>query len=336
MRVAVVSIVYKKTPPDGYGGIERVVYTMVEGLVKAGHDVTLFAIPGSYCSGKTIEVPGYDPAKAPSGIMRPSDALSEEPLFRAMEEYLSTNPVDIIHDWSFDNLYVLRHPEKFPFVISTCIPPTPGYQRQNLVACSAAHAKQCGGTTRYVHYGLELDKYEYSYTKKDYFIHISKIARYKGQHLAALAFRKTKENLVIAGNVEDRLYYRAVLKPTLWISPNVSYIGEIQGTNRYLKDAKALIQTPRWFDAFPLVVLESFASATPVIGFAEGGVPEQIASGVNGFLCSDANTLREAVNRIDEIKPRDCRDYAEEHFSDARMVRDYVELYQRAMDRDIW
>ncbi|HEY3277430.1 MAG TPA: glycosyltransferase family 4 protein [Syntrophorhabdaceae bacterium] len=335
MKIAVVSIVFKKTPPDGYGGIERVVYTLVEGLVKAGHDVTLFAIPGSYCSGKTVEVPGYDPSKAPSGIRRPSDVISEEPLCAAMEEYLRANPVDVIHDWSFQNLFVLRHPE-IPSVISTCIPPAPDYRRQNLVACSAAHARQCGGATRYVQYGLELDKYDYSYDKKDYFIHISKIARYKAQHLAALAFRRIPEKLLIAGNIEDKLYYHTVLKPLLWFSPNVSYIGEIQGTNKYLRDARALIQTPRWFDAFPLVVLEAFASGTPVIGFAEGGVPEQIVHGVNGFLCNSVESLRSAVGRIDEVRPQDCRAYAEEHFSDARMARDYVELYTRVMDGEVW
>jgi len=51
---------------------------VVEELVRQGHEVTLFATPGSYCSGTTIEVPGYDPSKAPSGITKLSDIISEE------------------------------------------------------------------------------------------------------------------------------------------------------------------------------------------------------------------------------------------------------------------
>ena len=43
-------------------------------------------------------------------------------------------------DWSFLNLFALRHPDRVPFVISTSIPPPHGYARPNLVACSAAHA----------------------------------------------------------------------------------------------------------------------------------------------------------------------------------------------------
>lgn len=336
MRIAVISTVYKATPPEGYGGIERVVYTLAEQLVRDGHDVTLFGTSGSYCSGNTMAIPSYDPLKAPTGIKTESDAISEEPLYEKMQEYLREHPVDLIHDWSFQNFYVLRHPEKFPFVISTCIPPLPDYQRPNLVACSRAHAALLGESTRYVYYGLDLNEWKFNYSKKRHFIHISKIAKYKAQHLAIRIARKAGKKLILAGNVEDRLYYYSIIKPLLWISSDIDYIGEIQGTNDHLLEAAALIQTPRWFDAFPLVILEAFASGTPVISFAEGGIPEQIVDGVNGFLCKTSNDLASAMERVLEINPRDCRAYAEEHFSVKRMADDYAELYQRVIDGESW
>jgi len=336
MRIAVVSTVYKATPPVGYGGIERIVYALVEQLVRDGHDVTLFAVPGSHCSGKTVEVEGHDYLRAPSCIINKSDMISEEPLYVTMKEYLSDNPVDVIHDWSFQNLFVLRHPEVFPFIISTCFPPLSDYKRPNLVACSNAHAVLCGGSTKYIHYGLNLNEYKFSYSKKDYFIHIAKIAKHKGQHLAVMAFRKTRERLEIAGNIENALYYRLIIKPLLWISPNVSYLGEIQGTNDSLCGARALIQTPRWFDAFPLVILEAFASGTPVISFPEGGIPEQIINGLNGYLCKDTDEIISAVNNISQIKPQDCRSYAEEYFSVSRMSKEYTVLYNRVIDGESW
>ena len=43
MRVAVLSPVWFPVPPTGYGGIEWVVSLLADGLVDAGHDVTLFA-----------------------------------------------------------------------------------------------------------------------------------------------------------------------------------------------------------------------------------------------------------------------------------------------------
>ncbi len=336
MRVGVVSTIFKKTPPDGYGGIERVVHILVEALVRAGHEVTLFATPGSHCSGTTVEVAGYDPATAPSGITSKADILSEELLYEAMTAHLKAHPVDIIHDWSFQNLYVLRHPEKFPYIISTCIPPAPDFIRQNLVACSRAHARLCGSTTKHVYYGLDLDSFQYSFRKEPHFIHISKIARYKGQHLAILAALRTGSRLSIAGNIEESLYFYTMIKPFVALFPKISYIGEIHGTNQHLLKATALVQTPRWFDAFPLVILEAFASGTPVIGLAEGGIPEQIVNGVNGFLCHNTGDIAAAMDNISQVKPETCRQYAEEHFTAARMAQDYVKLYQQVRDGETW
>ncbi len=336
MRIAIISTVYKATPPKGYGGIERVVHTFVEQLIKEGHDVTLFGTSGSYCKGKTIVIDQYDSVNAPAGIHSKSDKISEEPLYEAVKKHLRDNPVDIIHDWSFDNAFVMRHPKEFPFVISTCIPPFKGYKRPNLVACSDAHAKLCGANTQFVHYGLDLNNWPYQYEKKEHFIHISKIVKYKGQHLAALAARKAKVPLLLAGNIEDIPYYYFFLKPLLLICPTVSTIGEIDGTENYLPYARALVQTPKWFDAFPLVILEAFASGTPVIALDQGGVKEQVKNGVNGFLCKSVADISKGMKNIHKISPETCRKYAEENFSVKRMVKDYVLLYEKAINGDTW
>lgn len=336
MRIVVISIPYHATPPVGYGGIERVVHTLVEQLVRDGHEVTLFGASGSYCSGRTIEISAYDPSKAPSGVWKASDVISEEPLYEAVSEYLKGHWVDVIHDWSFQNLFVLRHLKRFPFVISTCVPPSPGYSRPNLVGASRAHAALFKGNARFVHYGLDLGKWAYNYSPQSYFIHISKIARYKGQHLAIRAARKSGKEMILAGNIESRLYYYTIVKPLLLVSPTVRYIGEIQGTSRYLPGASALIQTPCWFDAFPLVILEAFASGTPVISFSEGGISEQIIDGLNGFLCNTLSELVSAMKNIGDIKPQDCRTFAEEHFSVQRMASDYLKLYERVIEGEKW
>ena len=47
LRVAVVAPPWIPVPPHGYGGIEAVVDLVCEALVARGHDVTLFAAPGS-------------------------------------------------------------------------------------------------------------------------------------------------------------------------------------------------------------------------------------------------------------------------------------------------
>ena len=52
MRIAVVAPVWFPVPPTGYGGIELVVSLLADGLVDAGHDVTLFASGGSRLDGE--------------------------------------------------------------------------------------------------------------------------------------------------------------------------------------------------------------------------------------------------------------------------------------------
>src|SRR5471030_2844859 len=52
MRVAVLSPVWFPVPPTGYGGIEWVVWLLADGLVDAGHEVTLFAAGDSHTRAK--------------------------------------------------------------------------------------------------------------------------------------------------------------------------------------------------------------------------------------------------------------------------------------------
>jgi glycosyltransferase involved in cell wall biosynthesis len=265
-----------------------------------------------------------------------SEFLSEEALYGAMVRELSSDRFDLIHDFSFDNLFVRRHPERLPFLASSCVPPRPGVRPPNVVACSEIHAQLYGPGARFVRYGLNLSDWPTRFDKERHLVHIAKIAPYKGQHEAAIAAAMAGRDLQIVGNVEHALYYRAVVAPLAFLLPGVSYLGETTSTSQALLPAAALVQTPKWFDAFPLIVLEALASGTPVIAYDEGGVREQIEHGVNGLLCNGVRELTEMMGRVDEIDSRACRAYAEAHFSIGRMADDYQELYQRVMAGESW
>ena len=336
MKILVVSTVYNSTPPVGYGGIQRVVHWLVEALVRAGHEVTLLAPPRSHCSGRTIHVDAYDPTRPWEAVGSSSDLMSEEPLYQAMVELLAREQFDVVHDWSFFNLYVQRHPERLPFVVSTCIPPEPGFSRPNLVACSAAHAALIGGATRHVHYGLPLHDWPFRAVKTEPIIHIGKIGWFKAQHKALLASMRAGIPLVLAGNVEQPWYFNAAVRPLLALNRRATHIGEIDGARAHLLATKALMQTPQTFDCFPLTVLEALACGTPVIATRNGGIPEQIEHGVQGFLCDDVGSLAQAMRDVDRIDPSACRRHAEAHFSDTRMVRDYVALYRGVAAGERW
>ncbi|MBV9897492.1 MAG: glycosyltransferase, partial [Chloroflexi bacterium] len=54
MNIAQLAPPFETIPPIGYGGTERVVYTLTEELVRRGHQVTLFAAGDSRTSARLV------------------------------------------------------------------------------------------------------------------------------------------------------------------------------------------------------------------------------------------------------------------------------------------
>jgi len=56
LKIAILAPVWFAVPPIGYGGIEWIVWLLADGLVDAGHDVTLFASGDSRTKAKLVAV----------------------------------------------------------------------------------------------------------------------------------------------------------------------------------------------------------------------------------------------------------------------------------------
>ena len=54
LRIAQIAPLVERVPPKKYGGTERVVYHLTEGLVEKGHDVTLFASGDSLTTARLV------------------------------------------------------------------------------------------------------------------------------------------------------------------------------------------------------------------------------------------------------------------------------------------
>jgi glycosyltransferase involved in cell wall biosynthesis len=75
-----------------------------------------------------------------------------------------------------------------------------------------------------------------------------------------------------------------------------------------LRSAEALLVPSVCFEGFPIVILEAFASGTPVIASRIGSLAELVDDGVNGLLVEPGNpgALRDAIMRIRE-RPHEAR-----------------------------
>ncbi len=333
MRIAIIAPLAKPVPPRGYGGIERVVHEFSEGLVRAGHQVTLFARTGSKSSGTLVEI---DPKQGEiTGLHSAKDFLIEEPIVPTVEAWLKENSVDVIHDWSLLYLLQQRRPGIAPMVLSSCIPPPPG-KWQNLVAAGSAHAKLFGNETPYVHYGLDFSRVEPLPKATGPLAHIAKISPSKAQHRAILAAMMAKREVNIVGNIEHQRYYNFVIRPLVALTKYAQYVGEAPGTASALKDSLGLIQTPSWFEVLPLVGIEAAALGRPMIGWRSGGVPEEIEEGRNGFVVDSLSSLADAMEKVRSIDPRECRAFAQERFGLDVMIANYLRIYERVIAGETW
>ena len=93
MKILVISTTLLKTPPEGYGGIEVLVYYLVRELEKLGHKVTLAAAHGSY---------------------EPNNGLIEASRENEIANLIDPDDYDVIHDWSHSKVSSkLLHPKVF-------------------------------------------------------------------------------------------------------------------------------------------------------------------------------------------------------------------------------
>jgi glycosyltransferase involved in cell wall biosynthesis len=90
VRIAILSPVWFPVPPDGYGGIELVVSLLADGLVSAGHDVTLFA------SGDSTTTAHLDAVFNEAPTERIGQTFWE--LQHAINCFARHNDFDVIHD----------------------------------------------------------------------------------------------------------------------------------------------------------------------------------------------------------------------------------------------
>ena len=90
-------------------------------------------------------------------------------------------------------------------------------------------------------------------------------------------------------------------------------------------------------DNLPNTMLEAFATGTPVISFAIGGMKENITHGVNGVLAEEISgaALTEAIEdlytNVENYDPKRIRKYAEENFSLHKQAEAYTKVYNNLL-----
>jgi glycosyltransferase involved in cell wall biosynthesis len=113
--------------------------------------------------------------------------------------------------------------------------------------------------------------------------------------------------------------------------PLIEYLGEINDEEKceFLGNAAAVLCTYDWPEPFGIVLIEALACGTPVFAYRRGSIPEIIEDGVTGFICESLAEMVAKIEQLPLLQRRRCREAFQNRFTVERMVRDYLEVYER-------
>ncbi|HEX2045975.1 MAG TPA: glycosyltransferase family 4 protein [Gaiellaceae bacterium] len=340
MRVAVISPPWFAVPPAKYGGIEWVVALLADGLVDAGHRVTLFASGGSRTNAELATVF----AEPPSGEI--GRTLPE--LHHALACFERAEEFDVINDHSGPLAAALGATVRTP-VVHTVHGPL-AFRSGVLYEQVARVAPRVGLVSVSLNQrkprphlpwvancpnALDLSAYPVHPHTGDYLLFLGRLSPDKGAHRAIEVARSVGVPLKIAGKMQDTVeqaYFDSQIRPH--VGPDIEYVGEVTHDQKVdlLQNARATLFPIKWEEPFGLVMVESMACGTPVIATRWGAVPEVIDHGRSGIVVDEHTEMGAALALADELDPIECRRYVEERFSAERMVRDYEAAYASVVD----
>ena len=189
-----------------------------------------------------------------------------------------------------------------------------------------------------VYHGLPDDLYRFHPESGGYLAFLGRICPEKRVDRAIAIAKHAGIELKIAAKVDaaDQEYFETEIRHLL-DDPLVDFIGEIGDGEKeaFLGGAAALLMPIGWPEPFGLVVIEAMACGTPVIAFPFGSMPELIEPGVNGFLVESAGEAVVAVQALAALDRRLCRRSFEERFTTARMVENYVRVYEDLVEEPV-
>ena len=369
MRVLMNAGPWLPVPPNGYGGIENVIATLVPELRRLGVEVVLATVAESTLAVDE-QVSVFDTGQF-AQLARPYNQVCGivPAHLHAVRRRLAEGDIDLVHDHveaaglatlaalgpdSPPGLHTLhwdlaKHPELYGTFDGGDRVRVNGVSANQLTHAPAALRAHAVG---HVHLATPLADgadLRAPVGKEDYAVVLGRINPGKGQDLAARLAHSAGFDLVLAGPVGP--YHRpedlAAAGPAAAQNPDVRFwqehvaphvdgdrvrwVGTVTGQDRddLVARARAALFPLRWEEPGGTAVVESLALGTPVVGIRRGCLPELVEDGRTGLLTDDEEALGELVHKAGSVDPAQCRAEAARRFTPAVMATAYLRLYER-------
>ncbi len=341
LNIAVTVDPYIPVPPLIYGGIERIVEFVVNGLASRGHTVTLFAHPDSRCAGKLV---GY--GVSPHFTKR---ARLKELWQVGLGLTQHVNSLDAVLSWgrlaALAPVLPLRRLAKVQRYCRDIVPwgsvriaaAIAGSSIVFAGASGSVYRQKSGngsyGTWVTMHDGVEMRKFDpvFSVPSDAPLAFLGRLETYKGAHNAIEIARRCGRKLIIAGNRVEQgsnaAYFDREIAPHL-DGDHIRYIGPVDDAQKsaMLGQCAAFLMPIEWDEPFGIVMAEAMACGTPVIAFDRGSVPEVVRDGINGFRCQSVEDAVAAVGKLNRVDRAAVRADCEARFGSEVIVQGYESL----------
>jgi glycosyltransferase involved in cell wall biosynthesis len=333
VKIGILGPVAWRTPPRHYGPWEQVTSLIAEGLVRRGIDVTLFATLDSQTAATLDGVCAHGYAEDPTMDGRVWEAL------HVAHALARSGDFDLVHnhlDWL--PLAFAAHC-KAPLLTTIhgfsgrgILPAYVNARASSYVSISDADRARELTYVATVHHGIDLNALPFSAAGGTDLVAFGRIHPDKGTAEAIAIARRAGRRLVLAGIVQDAAYFREHVEPHI-DRDRVVYLGSIGPERRaaVLGSAAVLLHPIAFAEPFGLSVVEAMACGTPVITYPRGSMPEVVDEGVTGFLVDGVASAAAAVKSAIGLDRAAIRRVAERRFGAARMVDDYLAVYERVI-----
>ncbi len=317
MKIAVIApsiYMSEKTYPERIFAPRTVALQLTNGLVKRGHDVTLFSSPdiktkaklvggteillkGDLLRDKFLDRELRIEYKIQSGIECQNyytldligEALKEtnnsnfdiiqtdDPLIHSFVKLLETLTLFTFHD-------PLPRPQSLDFWLLN------RHKNHNFISISMAQ-RRGEPTLNFVgnvYHGLDPNSYQATFEKGSYLAYFGRLLVQKGPDIAIKVANETGDYLKIAS---DKTHFNTEFVKNK-VLPYVDgdkivhagfFVTSMEKSN-FLNKAKALMLPILWDEPFGLVMIEAMACGTPVIAYNRGSVSEIVRDGLTGFI----------------------------------------------------
>lgn len=129
------------------------------------------------------------------------------------------------------------------------------------------------------------------------FGYLGRLESIKGIKSLSQAFKDSQASkLIIAGDGSLKTYVESIVK----IDERFEYRGVVADSykNKFFADIDFLVVPSEWEEVYGLVVVEAFSAGVPVICSSNGGLPELINHGIDGYVLNQENPITEELSHV--------------------------------------